>query len=195
MDCDVRDIVASDRRLAASNSKWKVYLERLADHRGNEVCDYMVIEAHHAHKDNVTGVAVLPVVPTGFVLLRSYRHALRARLWELPRGFIDEGETPSMAALRELTEETGLRCAPDDLIPLGFYAPEASTLAGRGALFAAIRCEGIARPGDGEIGLEEVEVIEHIRMLKMVSAGEIEDAGTLIAYYRYCATEISRKLR
>jgi ADP-ribose diphosphatase len=186
MDCDVSGIVAKDRRLAASNSKWKVYLEGLADRRGNEVDDYMVIEGHYPRHDRLTGVAVLPVIAGGFVLMRCYRHALRARQWEVPRGFIDADETPSTAALRELHEETGLRCAPDGLIPLGFYAPEASTLAARGALFAAIGCDGTLRPAADEIGLEDIEVVDHARMAQLVSAGEIEDAGTLIAYYRYC---------
>lgn len=34
-----------------------------------------------------------------------------AEAWQMPQGGIDEGETPSQAALRELEEETGL--APD----------------------------------------------------------------------------------
>lgn len=132
--------------MAAANSKWKVYLEALADGRGNEIDDYMVIEGHHPHHDRVTGVAVLPIVAAGFVLLRCYRHALRTELWEVLRGFIDEGETPLVAALRELNEETGLRCAPNDLVPLGFYAPEPSTLAARGALFAAGPLRGHRAP-------------------------------------------------
>lgn len=194
-DCDVSNIDTKNRRLAAANSKWKVYFEDLADRRGNEVRDYMVIEPHHARHDHIAGVAVLPVVANGFVLLRSYRHALRMQLWELPRGFIDEGETPAFAALRELSEETGLHCAPEDLVPLGCYAPEPSSLAARGALFAAIRCEGTAYPGTDEIGLDEIQVIEHNRMSELVASGEIEDAGTLIAYYRYCALTSQHETR
>jgi ADP-ribose pyrophosphatase len=180
-------IVARNRRLAAANGKWKVYLEGLTDQRGNEIHDYMVIEGHHSRPDRVTGVAVLPIVEAGFVLLRCYRHALRSELWEVPRGFIDEGEAPAAAALRELNEETGLRCAPSDLVPLGFYAPEPSSLAARGALFVATRCHGLPHPAADEIGLEAIQVVDSARMAELVSAGDIEDAGTLIAFYRYCA--------
>jgi ADP-ribose pyrophosphatase len=180
-------IVSKERRLAAANSKWNIYFERLTDHKGNEVPDYMVVEGQVSSRDRVTGVALLPIVNAGFVLLRCYRHAIGAVLWEVPRGFIDEGEIPEVAALRELKEETGLSCAPEHLIPLGLYAPEPSSFAARGALFAAMQCEGMLDVAKDEIGVEEICVVDRNRMDKLVSSGAIEDAGTLIAYYRYCA--------
>ena len=125
------------RTLAAANSKWRVFLDDLTDGRGNEVPDYMVIDAQESKPDRITGVVVLPLTDAGFVVLRCYRHALGRELREVPRGFIDKDETPSDAALRELREETGLCCAPSDLIPLGFYAPEPGTFAARGAVFAS----------------------------------------------------------
>jgi 8-oxo-dGTP pyrophosphatase MutT (NUDIX family) len=180
-------VVARNRRLVAANGKWKVYLEGLADGGGNEIHDYMVIEGHNQRSDRITGVVILPIIDAGFVLMRCYRHALRNELWEVPRGFIDEGETPARAALRELAEETGLSCAPDDLLPLGFYAPEPGSLAARGAIFAATRCRGVPRPAADEIGIEAIEIVDAAKMAELASNGEIEDAGTLIAFYRYCA--------
>jgi ADP-ribose pyrophosphatase len=174
------------RRLAAANSKWCVYLEHLADGRGNEVPDYMVVEGRHPRHDRITGIAVLPVVDGRFAMLRSYRHAVGSELWEVPRGFMDAGETPAQAALRELTEETGLRCATADLIELGTYAPEASTLAARGVLFAATRCEGVPRPAQDELGLGELRFFDSAAVAELARTGEIEDAGSLIAYYRFC---------
>ena len=55
-------------------------------------------------------VACLPVHADGrVVLVRQYRYAVRAALWELPAGRLDPGETPEEGARRELEEEVGLR--------------------------------------------------------------------------------------
>src|SRR5467141_4351663 len=55
-------------------------------------------------------VVVLPVFPDGRILLiQQYRHAARQYLWELVAGRMDPGETPLIAASRELIEETGFR--------------------------------------------------------------------------------------
>jgi 8-oxo-dGTP pyrophosphatase MutT (NUDIX family) len=179
------DVRRKSRKLAAENSKWQVFLDHIEDSRGNEVRDYLVVESRTAPKDHMAGVAILAQSEGRIVLLHSYRHALGSKVWDLPRGFIDAGETPAQAALRELTEETGLRCAPDELIPLGHYAPDPGTMAARAALFAAPRCEGVVRQASDELGLEALHLIEPKRLAAMVASGEIEDAATLLAFYRF----------
>ena len=57
-------------------------------------------------------VAALPVLADGrVVLVRQYRYAVDAFVWELPAGRRDPGETPEEGARRELEEEVGLRAA------------------------------------------------------------------------------------
>jgi 8-oxo-dGTP pyrophosphatase MutT (NUDIX family) len=183
----VAPVICKVRRLAVENSRWRVYLDHIVDANGNEVPDYLVVTGHHPAPGNVTGVAVLPIVDRNFVLLRSYRHGLGCDVWELPRGFIDAGETPAEAARRELTEETGIVCAAEDLVPLGFYAPEAATMTARCALFAAANCHGVPKPGSGELGLDHLQLFTPEAMASLVAGSDLEDPGTLIAYYRYCA--------
>jgi 8-oxo-dGTP pyrophosphatase MutT (NUDIX family) len=48
-------------------------------------------------------------------------HATRSPHWDIPKGVSEPGETLSVAAARELLEETGLAIAPDELTDLGVY--------------------------------------------------------------------------
>lgn len=180
-------VVCKQRRPAAENSRWRGYYDHLSDDKGNEVADYFVLESREPRADRITGVAVLPVLGDKLVLIRVYRHPLGRELWEAPRGFIDAGENPAQAALRELTEETGLSCPPANLVPLGSYAPEPGTMAARGMLFAAIGCEGRPRGADDELGLGATAILDRAQVADLIQSGEIEDAGTLIVYYRFCA--------
>lgn len=173
------------RRLAAQNTKWRVFLDHVVDHRGNEVEDYLVVEGLREAARKVTGVCVLPVIDGRFVLIRSYRHPMREEIWELPRGTLDGGEATAMAALREMSEETGLSCAPEHLVSLGLYIPDPGTMAARAELFAATRCTGTPRLQADEMGLNEIKIVGFAELGRMVAEGEIEDAATLIAFYRY----------
>lgn len=57
-------------------------------------------------------VAALPVHDDGrLVLVRQYRYAVNADVWEVPAGRLDPGETPEQGATRELEEEVGLRAS------------------------------------------------------------------------------------
>jgi 8-oxo-dGTP pyrophosphatase MutT (NUDIX family) len=42
------------------------------------------------------------------LLVRQFRFGIGSNIYELPGGLIDTGETPAMAAIRELREETGI---------------------------------------------------------------------------------------
>lgn len=69
------------------------------------------------------GVAVLPVLPSGqIILVLNFRHATRSWELELPRGGTGPTETQEEAALRELKEETG--CATSSVIFLGEIATD-----------------------------------------------------------------------
>ena len=173
-------------RLALSNTAWNVFLDHVVDEH-NEIPDYIVVRPLRERTGNVAGVAVLPVLNDHLVLIRSYRHPLDSEIWEVARGFIDADETATQAALRELKEETGLTCSPDDLIPLGHYAPEPSTIAGRGALFVATKCAGQPRHGDDELGIRAVHRFTRDEIRSLLDKHEIEDAGTAILLHRYFA--------
>lgn len=48
-------------------------------------------------------------------------HATGSPRWDIPKGLLEPGEDARHAALRELTEETGLVAAEGDLVDLGVH--------------------------------------------------------------------------
>jgi len=171
------------RRRAAGNSKWTIFYDDIRGANGVEVHDYVVMQPPSARPDRITGVSVLPLIGEEVVLLRAYRHPIEEFTWELPRGFVDEGEEPAAAALRELREETGLACAAIDLTPLGLFTPEASTIIGKGALFLARNCVPQGEPLQDEPGLGSLHRFSRAEIGAMLAANRIQDASTLAALF------------
>ena len=58
------------------------------------------------------------------ILVRQFRAPIGKWVLEMPAGLIDEGETPSEAAIRELEEETGyVGTGPHTIGPIVFNDP------------------------------------------------------------------------
>lgn len=62
----------------------------------------------YTHYDNPKGVSALVIPKDGGIVLVKRAVAPRAGKWALPAGFINKGEGPRQAAVREGKEETGL---------------------------------------------------------------------------------------
>jgi len=96
---------------------------------------------------NPAPAAGVILVDDGQVLLVKRRYAPPARLWCLPAGFMEYGETPERCARRELKEETGVVARLTGLF--GVYAglddPRARTVL---ILYTARRTGGRLAPGD-----------------------------------------------
>lgn len=178
------------RRTALENRVWRVDLDHIVDKAGIEVPEYLVLSARGHAAGSAGGVAVLPVLPDGrIVLLRNWRHAVGTWSWEVPKGFIDEGEIPAAAARRELAEETGLACAPDDLVPLGEAFSEPAVLATSAALFLARDCRTIPdrKPVDDELGLGTPSAMTRAEADELARSGGMRDAVSLLLLARLAA--------
>jgi ADP-ribose pyrophosphatase len=186
-----RPIKLRDRRKLCENTVFNVYLDNLLDAGGAEVRDYLVVEPKQRTRDLVTGVGVLPFLDGRAALLRVYRHAMARFVWEVPRGFVDAGESDEQAAERELEEESGLGIHPGGLRSMGYIAPEAGLLAARVHLFTAEKCfqKKPYRPAEfGHRGLQWFSLDE---IMDLAEKSEIEDPSTLVALYRCASTRES----
>ncbi|MBI3802786.1 MAG: NUDIX hydrolase [Nitrospirae bacterium] len=176
--------ILRDRRLVCENSKFNVFFDFIEGANGEVVRDYLVIAPKSRAENLITGVAILPILKKQIGLIRVYRHGIQDYSWEIPRGFIDEGEDPAISAIRELEEETGLGCKPERMKSLGYLTPEAGILQARIHIFGALECFNI-RPFSGEeFGHKELRFFPTSDIARMAADFVIQDPCTLVALYR-----------
>ena len=128
-------------------------------------------------------VVVLPVLPDGRILLiQQYRHAIRQYLWELVAGRMDPGETPKVAAARELIEETGYRARRIqiflDVFPTPGFLEERMFI-----LLAEGLTAGEAEPEEDEKIISRAYTRKQLE--EMIRSGKLRDAKSIagILYY------------
>lgn len=187
MSGDQPQVRLQARRLACENRRFSVYLDHIVDEAtGAEVDNFLVVAPHCRRDDLIAGVAVVAVWDGKIMLLRPYRHPLGRAAYELPRGFVDAGEDPAQAALRELQEETGLTADLADVRPLGVCAPEAGIIRARVALFAIENCRASGRAPDAdEVGLGAAVALPKEEVFALLRDMAIEDVTATVALHRY----------
>jgi 8-oxo-dGTP pyrophosphatase MutT (NUDIX family) len=120
--------------------------------------------------------AVLDDAGERVLLMRRHRFIVDRWVWELPGGYIDDGEDPAAAAAREVQEETGWRprgvefvmsCQP--LIGNADYPQD---------LYLARGAELVGEPEVGETA--EVAWVLLDEAAAMIARGEIVGAITII---------------
>jgi ADP-ribose pyrophosphatase len=113
------------------------------------------------------------------LLVRQYRLPAERKMWELPAGRIDEGETPLQAAKRELAEETGYKARAWKKLASFFASP--GFVQERMTVFLATDLTaGQSTPMDDE--QIEARWFTRKEMTGMIAAGKIEDAKTIVGF-------------
>jgi len=128
-------------------------------------------------------VVLLPIFPDGSILMvRQYRHALGASLWELVAGRAEAGESRPASARRELIEETGYTASRVKQILEIFPSPGFCTE--RMWVFAATGLRrGTARPEEDErITARKFSLAA---LEKMIRGGTLHDAKSVSAILFY----------
>lgn len=177
-----------NRRLACENTKFFVYFDHVIDRAGSEVLDYLVVAPKNAGENLVTGVAILPIANRQVGLIRIYRPAIRAYSWEIPHGFVDEGESDQSSALRELLEETGVTVASKNFSSMGYITPDSGVLAARVHLFLVEACNDTQQI-QPELGLREFRFFSFEEFEEMITRSEVQDTFTLAAWCKYTLSQ------
>ena len=140
------------------------------------------VEAEKVTVHPGSAVAILPVTPNGYKLLRQYRYAIGQYIYEAPAGTMEEGEDPQETAYRELIEEAGVSAGT--MIPRGFIYTTPGYTDEKIWLFEARDLS----PSD-EFEKDADEVIEVMDVTRdktdaMVADGTICDAKTICLIHR-----------
>lgn len=145
------------------------------------LCDGAVSQREYI--EHRGGAAVLAVDSSRYVyLVRQYRYPYGEEMLEIPAGKLEKGEDPEKAAIRELSEETGL--VTDKLIKLGIIYPSPGYTNEKLHIYLATKFKQDMAHPDVDERLCTVR-IKFDDALDMVRSGEIKDAKTCYAILRY----------
>lgn len=128
------------------------------------------------------GAAVLFVKENKIAIVKQFRYAYGKEIYEIPAGKLNAGEEPAFSACRELEEETGYRanhCTKlSEIYPSPGYTDEIIHI-----YFVDKANYMGQRLDDGEfLRCSFVDIDE---VCSMIESGEITDAKTIVAVYKY----------
>jgi ADP-ribose pyrophosphatase len=124
------------------------------------------------------GCVIVPVLPDERIcLLEHYRHTIGMTVLELPRGFAEKGENEWQAAIRELTEEMGVKALSSKI--LGKVIPD-SGVNGTPITIIISKIEDVSA-NIGHEGICGVLAVSPMELDQMVVEDKIVDGFTLSA--------------
>ena len=116
------------------------------------------------------------------LVIRSYRHLVDSIQFEIPSGYIEEGESPIDAAQREFNEETGY--VTNNMVFVGEYTLDYSMFEQKGFIYAAY---DLVKKNKQNLGLMESIKIESLtieELKNMLFKGQILNAASIVALYK-----------
>jgi ADP-ribose diphosphatase len=184
------EIVSSETRFEDKNLA--VVIEEIRSPARREPRSWTVVRRKRA-------VVIAPMTVEGkVILIRQERIPIRAAIWEVPAGQIDDESEPdadeiAAVALRELREETGFELAErGELIPLGDYFTSPGFTDERGFFFLArpVRECADGHSHDASESILDCRAFTGEELRGMIASNEIRDANTLAI----CTRLLSRGL-
>lgn len=137
--------------------------------------DFYIIES-------VEWVNIIPLTPDNeVVMVKQYRHGIRAATLEIPGGLVDPGNTTEQAAIRELIEETGF--SPGKVQLLGSCHPQPAIMNNQCHTYLArgVRREKVQELDQGED--IEVVLVPLKEIPEKIRTGQITHGMVITAFY------------
>lgn len=128
------------------------------------------------------GTVMVPCIGKDFILIRIFRHALRAEVLEFPRG-INDGISAKANAVKELREEIGADTDEEHVRFLGTVSPNTAFEAQYVDVLAA-EIREYHEPQEEE-GISCILRVSEAEMEDLIQSGKIVDSFTLSAYLLY----------
>ena len=110
------------------------------------------------------------------LFVEQYKHGAGTSMWDLPAGYVDEGETPFTCARRELEEETGYLA--DDWRDMGGWLIDPNRTDARFHYYLAL---GARSDGQQHLDATEDIAVHHVPLAEVQSvlaAGQVQSLAT-----------------
>lgn len=121
-------------------------------HKSYEMVSRNVIHEKADIGKTASGVAMVVTVGEKLLLLKEFRMAVNSFVYNLCEGMLEEGESPTDCACRELKEETGLDVVDVEDVLLPCYPAPAFSDVGHSLIF-------VKAEGECKVSEEEEEII------------------------------------
>jgi ADP-ribose pyrophosphatase len=179
---------------------WKrVKSEIVADARVFEVRkDFCVRDSDGAEhtfyvSENPDWVNVIALTKAGeVILIEQFRHGTEEIILEIPGGMVDEGESHSISAAREVLEETGY--APSEMIPLGKSRPNPAIQNNWIYHYLALDCEQKEETSFDEHESITVNFVLLAEIPKLIAEGAITHSLVVAAFYYFANSDSFKKM-
>ena len=127
-------------------------------------------------------VNIIPITKNNqVVLVKQFRFGTKSETLEIPGGMIDNHETPSIAAGRELFEETGY--SYENITKLGNISPNPALFNNRVFTFLANDAYLTEENINNQDEINEVVLVDLSDIPKLLKTGAIEHALVIAAFH------------